>query len=191
MEVALHAIFSLVKLAVLGSIYATLTLFIAKIIGRVRPNNWISKAAQQKIKFWFGSGATISAGLFLFAMTHWGNHAFGDTARLPLQYSKAIYEMNGSQSYIKDIDYKDGDLWIRAFAITKNFVVGRTNPDFVDTPKNYFAWNLRTNHVNYFETGVEYQEFARIRHLPSTQEFKGFWEYYSDFWHGWRFWTLL
>lgn len=191
MEATIHGLFTIVKLAVLGSIYATAALCIAICIALVQPHSWISRAVQQKVKFWFISGAAMSAALVLFATTHWGTHGFGDSAKLPLWYGRTICAVNGSQTYIEDIQYEGNDLLIKEFATTREVVVGRTGSDFAKTPTRYFVWTLATNHINYFDTEFVYQEFARAHELPPTQEFKGFWQHYSDFWHGWRFWTLL
>lgn len=191
MEVIFHGIFTLIKLAILGSIYATLTLLIFRLFGLIQPNSWANSASKKKFKLWFLSGATISIGLILFAMTHWGNHELGDSARIPLQHGKAVNQINGNQAYIEGVKYQYGDLWIDSFAKTSDYLVGTTNVSPVDDPLKYFVWNLKINSIEYFETKTEYEQFAVNNNLPLEKDFKPFWEHYSDFWNGWRFWVLL
>ncbi|MEC7264195.1 MAG: hypothetical protein VXW38_10675 [Bacteroidota bacterium] len=191
MEALVHGIFTLIKLTVLGSIYASLTLLIFRMIGLLKPGGWVNRVSKKKIKLWFFSGAIISIGLFVFATTHWGAHGLGDSARIPLNHGKSIHEINGSQSYITGIDYKYGDLWIESFAKTSDIVVGKIDTRAISNTKTFFAWNLMTNEVEYFDNKNEYEKYAKSKALPLTNSFMEFGQHYSDYWSGWRFWTLL
>lgn len=191
MEVLFHGIFTLIKLAILGSIYASLTLLVFRLVAILQPTSWANQVSKKKLKFWFLSGAIISISLLIFATSHWGSHGFGDTARIPLSYGKSINEINGTQAYIQDIKYKYGDLWIEKFAITSDFVIGRTKISPVDDPKNFFAWNLKTNHIDYFDTRNDLENFVQSKNLPINTEMRSFGEHYSEFWHAWRFLALL
>lgn len=191
MEVLFHGIFTIIKLAILGCIYATLTLLIFRVIGHLKPDSWANQVSKKKFKFWFLSGAIISVGLVVFANTHWGAHGLGDSARIPLKYGKSINLINSEPVYIEGIDYKYGELWIGEFAKTADYVVGKTTTSPVDDPPDFFAWDLKTNQVQYFDTKSDFEKFAQSNRLPLTNEFKDFGDYYSEFWSGWRFWTLL
>jgi len=190
MEVLFHGIFSIFKLALLGCIYATLTLLSFRIIGLLKPTSWFNRVSKKKIKFWFKSGALISVGLVVFSSTHWGNHGLGDFATIPLRHGKVVNQINGTQAFI-DIEYQYGDLFIGDFAKTSDYVVGKTETSPVDDPRDYFAWNLKTNEVTYFDTKEEFEAYSEMNNLPKSKEFKSFWEHYKAFWNGWRFWTLL
>lgn len=190
MEVLFHGIFTIIKLAILGSIYATLTLLIFRLVGLLKPESWANQVSKKKIKFWFISGALISVGLVIFANTHWGSHGLGDYATIPLRHGKTVNQINGTQAFI-DIEYQYGDLFIGDFAKTSDYVVGKTETSPVDDPKDFFAWNLKTNEVNYFDTKDEFETYANKNDLPKAKDFKPFWEHYQKFWGGWRFWTLL
>jgi len=191
MEVLIHILFTLIKLAILGSIYTTIVLLFFKLIEFFQPKSCTNRIFKKKLRFWFSSGAIISTGIFLFATTHWGNHGLGDSARIPLHYRKTVNQMNGTQAYIEGLKYQYGALWVDNFAITSDYLVGKTKSSPVDNPKDYFVWNLKTNKINYFDTENEYEEFAENQNLPLEKDFKPFWNHYSDFWDGWRFWTLL
>ena len=190
MEVLIHGIFTIIKLAILGSIYASLALLSFRIIGLLKPESWADQVSKKKIKFWFISGALISVGLVVFANTHWGSHGLGDFATIPLSHGKTINQINGTQAFI-DIEYKYGQLFIGDFAKTSDYVVGKTETSPVDDPKDFFVWSLQTNEVNYFTTKDEFEIYADKNDLPKSIDFKSFWEHYQKFWGGWRYWSLL
>lgn len=191
MEVLFHGIFSLIKLAILSSIYAALILMIFRKVGRFNEGSWADRISKRKLKFWFFSGAIISTLLVVFANTHWGSHGLGDSARIPLKHGKSVNEINGTHAYIRDIGYKYEDLLVEKFAITTDYMVGRTQASTIDFPEPYFFWQLKTNKVRYFKNREEYEKFAMANNLPLSNEFREFRDHYSSFWHGWRFWTLL
>ena len=80
--VLFHFIFELIKISILGCIYASLTLVAFKIIGRYKPDSWFAKASRKKLRLWFLSGLIISVGLFGFMFTYWGDHGLGDSYEL-------------------------------------------------------------------------------------------------------------
>ena len=82
--VLFHFIFELVKISILGCIYATLTLVTFKIIGRFKPESWFDIVSRKKLRLWFLSGLIASFGLFGFMFTYWGDHGLGDWARIPI-----------------------------------------------------------------------------------------------------------
>jgi len=77
-------IFVLIKISILGCIYATLALVTFKIIGQYKPDSWFYKVSRKKLRLWFLSGLIISVGLFGFMFTYWGDRGLGDWARIPL-----------------------------------------------------------------------------------------------------------
>ena len=190
MEVLFHGIFTIIKLAILGSIYATILLIVFRLVAKLKQDSWANKVSKKKIRFWFLSGATCSILLVIIANTHWGSHGLGDFATIPLRHGQNVNQINGTQAFIR-VQYQYGELQIGDFAKTSTYLVGETEVSTVDDPEDYFAWNLNSNEVEYFSTKEEYITFADKNNLPSPSEFKSFWEHYQDYWGGWRFWTLL
>jgi hypothetical protein len=90
MEVLFHGIFELIKISILGCIYATLTLVTFIIIGHYKPDSWFDKVSKKKLRLWFLSGLFISVGLFLFMFTYFGDHGLGDSARVPVGHFKVV-----------------------------------------------------------------------------------------------------
>jgi len=190
MKVLFHGIFTIIKLAILSSIYATLALIVFRLIGLIKPNFWADRVSKKRKKFWFSSGAIISVFLIIFSTTHWGSHGLGDLAKIPLRHGKVINQINGNQVFI-NINALYGDLWIEEFAKTPNYLVGKTGKSFADKPRDYFVWDLKTNDVQFFRTKGEFEQYSQNHNLPESKDLKEFWEHYKDFWHRWRFWTLL
>ena len=63
------------------------------------------KILNKRFKFWLLSAIGFSITLLIISSTHWANHGLGDTSRIPVSNGKAIYQMNGNQTYITDIQY--------------------------------------------------------------------------------------
>lgn len=191
MEVLFHLIFTIVKIAILGSIYATLILLAFLIIGKIKPESWFAKVSKEKKQLWFSSGFVISILIIIYAFTYWGNHRLGDSARIPIGHWKSINQINGVWAYIDDLDYKAGQINIKEFAMTKDFLCAKTDISTVDEhPGKFVIWNLKTNEVEFYSTAEQYTEYARQNKLPMISNFKKFNEHYRDYWSGWRFWLL-
>lgn len=191
MEVFSHELFLTIKLVILGGVYALVTLLIFRLLSIFKPHSWVDSVSSEKLRFWFLNGALISLSIFIFSTTHWGSHGLGDYARIPLNYGKEIIQINGTQAFIENIDYKHGDLSVSAFATTPHYVVGKAKNRMAEHPEEYFSWFLPTNNIQYFYSKNTYKNYAKKNNLPDPSEFKSFWEHYNDYWNGWRFWMLL
>jgi hypothetical protein len=102
MDVLFHFIFELIKISILGCIYATLTLLTFKIIGHYKPDSWFDKVSKKKLRLWFLSGLVISVGLFFFMFTYFGDHGLGDSAKVPIGHFKVARQINGIDTYLQN-----------------------------------------------------------------------------------------
>lgn len=189
MEVLFHFIFELVKISILGCIYATLTLVTFKIIGRNKPESWFDRASRKKLRLWFLSGLIISAGLFLFMFTYVGDHGLGDGSRVPVGHWRAIQEINGTQAYIQD-EGPVSMLEIDKFIVTDDYVYGLTGDANENYEGEYFVYDLINNNVKTFEQEKEFNEYLRSKNLEIKPDYKDFSYYYGQHWNGWRFFLL-
>lgn len=187
MEVLLHFIFELLKISILGSIYAFLTLETFKIIGHYNPDSWFDRVSKKKMQLWFISGLIISTTLFIFMFTHYGDHGLGDSARIPLRHQREIQETNGTQAYIQDTGISA--LVLNKFIITNDFVYGLTDAN-ENYDEKYFVYDLADNSVRTFEQENGYLNFLTAKNLDTRPDYKDFSYYYKQHWSGWRFWTL-
>ncbi len=190
MEVLFHLIFTLVKIAILGSVYATLILLAILIIGKIKPDSWFAKISNEKKQLWFSSGFVVSILIIIYAFTYWGNHGLGDSSRIPVGHWKIIHQTD-LWAYIDNVDYGSGQLPIQEFAKTKNFICAKTGISPIERPPGEFViWDLKTNEVKFLSDEFEYAEFAERNKLPTISDFKKFNAHYRDYWNGWRFWLL-
>ncbi len=191
MEVIFHLILTIIKISILGSVYATIILVSFGLLGKFFPESFFNKASKEKRKLWFSSGFVTSILIILYAFTYWGNHGLGDGARIPVGHWKSVCQTDGMWSYIKNIDYDAGQVSIKEYALTNSFVCARTGNSTVENyPGDYVIWNLKTNKVEFYLNENQYAEYAIRNQLPSISEFKSFNKHYKDYWGGWRFWLL-
>lgn len=188
MEALFHGIFELIKISILGCIYATTTLLIFKLIGRYKPNSWFDRASRKKLRLWFLSGLLISFGLFFFMFTYLGNHGLGDNARVPVGHWRAIHEVNGT-AYIQD-EGPISMLTMNKFIVTDDFIYGQVGEINANYKGEYFAYDLVNNEVKTFEKEKDYLDFLITKNLDTKPDYKDFSYYYSRHWNGWRFWLL-
>lgn len=189
MEALFHLIFELVKISILGCIYATLMLAIFKIIGHYKPDSWFSRVSKKKMRLWFSSDLIISVGLFLFMFTYFGDHGLGDSARVPVGHWRAIQEVNGMQAFIQD-EGPISMIEIDKFIVTADFVYGLSGDATENYDGKFFVYDLANNIVNTFEQEKEYSDFLISKNLDTKPAYKDFNYYYRQYWSGWRFWTL-
>jgi hypothetical protein len=183
MEVIIHFIFELIKIPILGGIYATIPFIIIVIIGHLKPASVFGHLSKKKIKLWFFAGLLISFGLFIFSFTYWGNHGLGDNSQLPIGHHKVvcfgghahITDNKGDQISIKNFTY-DTD---RLYASSVQNSNGGTKYD-------YLVWDLPTGEVKFYKSEEEYLYTAKLNDFPDSANFEDFWKHYNRHWHGWR-----
>ena len=189
MEVLFHFIFELIKISILGCIYATLTLLSFKFIGHFKPNTWFYRASRKKLRLWFLSGLFISIGLFFFMFTYYGEHGLGDSARVPVGHWRAIQQVNGTQAYIQD-EGPVAMIEIDDFIVTDNYIYGLTGDMNENYDGDYFVYDLVENNVTTFKSKIEFTDFLKEKNLEINPDYKNFGYYYGKYWGGWRFWVL-
>ena len=188
MEVMFHFIFELIKISILGCIYATLTLVTFKIIGHYKPDSWFDKVSKKKLRLWFLSGLVISVGLFLFMFTYFGDHGLGDSARVPIGHFKVVRQINGSDTYLQNS--KGDQLGITNFDYDSDRLYAETQREFNGEKGDFVVWDLRDDNWIFYRTKDDYLKEAKKNNYPTPETFEDFFTFYKRHWHGWRFWLL-
>jgi hypothetical protein len=186
MEVLFHLIFELIKISILGCIYATLTLLTFKIIGHYKPDSWFDKVSKKKLRLWFLSGLVISVGLFFFMFTYFGDHGLGDSAKVPIGHFKVV--RHGIDTYLQNS--KGDQLGIKNFTFDKDNLYAETQGEFNGKNGDYVIWNLRTDSWTYYKTKDDYLSVAKHKNYPTPENFEDFFKHYKRHWHGCRFFLL-
>ncbi|OON67855.1 hypothetical protein [Hymenobacter sp. CRA2] len=187
MEALFHLAFTLVKIAVQASLYATLLLGLCRLVAAFRPGGLLADAARRPGRLWWASGFVLSGALFWHSFTYWGNHGLGDYSRVPLGHGEALEELNGTDAYFAPTELPDtvGDqLHLEAYQITDDVLCAAT------TERSYFTYDLRTKQYQDFPDQAAYAAFAAAHGLPAPNQFESFQAHYSRYWGGWRFWLL-
>ena len=192
MEVLFHFVFELIKISILGCLYATIIIFLLELILKFKPNEWIERILYRKKRAWFVIGFLFSISLFIFLFSYWGNHGLGDSARIPIGYGKEISNTNWTKyanfNGIKSLD--GNDIYTTKFKIDKNILCGNYDSDFYDYKNRYFVYNLELNQLTEFKSEAEYNNYADKNGISKTNQFLTFEDNYENYWNGWRFWLL-
>lgn len=190
MEVLFHFIFQLIKIAILGSAYAAITILLFEVIGHSRQNSWFNNISK-KLSFWTLCGR-ISFGLFIFMFTYYGDHGLGDNAKIPLGHGIVMENTNwdnyGHIDGVKTIDKID--IETTKFNVTDNKLIGNLESDFYEFKNSYFIYDIESEEMKEFLTKAEFDIFAAENKLANSNKLLTFEENYSNHWRGWRFWLL-
>lgn len=138
---------------------------------------------------WIMSYIAIYVGLFLYMFTFWGSHGLGDSARVPIAHWREIHELNCTQAYIQS-DKHVSIVLIDKFFVTDDFVYGLLTKDNENYDGLFFVYDLTSNTINTFKQEHLYVNYLKANRLELNIEYKDFDYYYSQHWHGWRFWIL-
>ena len=182
MEALIHLVLELIKTAILGSLYATLALWIFRAVGRRKPGGWCDRVSKRKFGFWLLGGFVISIGLLAYLFTC-GDHGLGESARVPVGHSKAALQLDGRIGWIET---SEGQVNIGDFAVEKGKLFAETGNKRGD----YVVWNLRTDELTFYETEHDYLAAAAENNYPTPERFEWFAAHYRRHWGGWRFWLL-
>jgi hypothetical protein len=186
-EFLFHFIFTLIKIALQASVYATILLFLVAAYAGFYPHSALARASTRPKRFWWLGGFCISAALLLFSFTYWGNHGLGDYARIPLGHGEAMEEINGMEAYFEaevPLKLSADRPFIESFQVADDVLCGQAND------KSFFTYDLVTKQQRSFSDASEYATYAAQHSLPAVSELKPFGKQYSDYWGGWRFWLL-
>lgn len=183
MTVLFHFMFECIKIILLSTFYTTLVLLLLSkgdykyVILQVK--RLIQLKYVNKIHF------SICLLLFVYMFTYYGDHGLGDYARIPLGYKKNIERID-STTLIKT---KKKTHFVHKFYKQNHLVFIQAQPGPLTKQVQYYlVWNLKTDTFKTFESPEFLTEFYNSSF--NLNAFKTFWENYSDYWHGWRFWLL-
>lgn len=192
MEVLFHLVFELIKISILGCLYATIIIYLLKLIAKFKPSYWIERILKRKKRAWFVIGFLVSISLFTFLFSYWGNHELGDSGRIPIGYEKEILNTNWTKyAKFEGVKSQDGnDIYTTKFIIEGNKLCGNYDSDFYDYKNSYFIYDLELNLLTEFKTELEYNNYAVKNEIPKTNELLSFETNYGNYWNGWRFWLL-
>ena len=141
-------------------------------------------------RFWLKVAGITGLFLVFFSKTHWGDHGMGDSSRIPLRHGREIVEVN-NRGYISESNYPYGILEIGNFEITDDFVFTFTPSCTEDSPDEFVIWDLESNDVKFIESYEDYLKTTEKYNLPEVTEYKSYYENFSEYWLGWRFWLFL
>jgi hypothetical protein len=188
MESLGHFIFELIKITILGFFYSWILFFLYNRIPENTKPEWCKKVLKSKKTLWFG----ISLFLLFYMFTPYGNHGLGDSARIPLNFTKEISNTNWTEfGRLNGIKTScDNDVELTHFIIKNNKLYGNLKSDFYDYNNSYFIYDLKSEKLQEFENEFSYNEYTRLNSLPKSYELKNFSENYKSYWSGWRFFLL-
>ena len=140
MEVLIGFIGSLIKIGILSSIYALLTLWTFKLIGKFRPNSWFERVSTNKRRLWSISGLIFSLGLLFYLFSYWGFHGFGDGPRIPIGHGLIVDNTNWTEyGYVEEIKTTDTIVVeMTKFTVVDNKLIGNLDSWFYDYKNSYF-----------------------------------------------------
>lgn len=188
MESLGHFLFELLKITILGFIYATILYYIYKLIPENKKPEWIKSWLKNKKRLWL----SISLFLLFYMFTPYGYHGLGDSARIPISFTEEISNINWTKyaqlDNIKSIE--DNDIYLTRFKIVNNTLCGNLDSDFYDYQNSYFVYDIDSEKLEEFQTENDYNKFAESKKLPKSNELKSFEDNYQDYWSGWRFFLL-
>ena len=184
MEYLFGFVCTLVKIAILASIYATVARWLARLADARQLDNALVRASRNRRPFWRRSFAVAYAALFLFSCTYWGDHGLGDYARLPIGHGETVEEINGMTAYFDSLSLPSGAPKLTTFQEANGILCGLASDG------TFFTYDLSTDQQRLFADGQEYTDYAQQHELPAISEFLSFEQQYNRYWGGWRFWLL-
>jgi hypothetical protein len=187
MEYLFGLIFTLLKVAIQASAYATLLLILIRMWAAFSPDSGLAKFASNGKRVWWRSGLTASLVLCLIANTPWGNHGLGDYARIPLGHGLAMEELNGTTAYFEPvsiIETSDVITEVVSYQVFNDVLCAKTNDG------QYFTYYLGARHYQPFADSTTYNSTAQKLGLPVETQFESFDRHYKRYWGNWRFWLL-
>lgn len=188
METLGHFIFELLKITILGFIYSTILYYIFKLIPENKKPEWIKSWLKTKKRLWL----SISLFLLFYMFTPYGDHGLGDSARIPISFTKEISNINSSNygklNKVKSREHND--IYLTKFIKVNNILCGNLDSDFYDYQNSYFVYYIDSEKLEEFETEKDYNKYVKSKNLPKSNELKSFEDNYQDYWSGWRFFLL-
>lgn len=183
MEVLIHFLFEIVKIAILSAVYSLVLFIVIKIF---------SKKQTKDFKLWLKLNLSIYTLLFIFMFTHWGSHGFGDSARIPLKNGLALENIDWAPvASIEEIQTKNrSPVETTKFLIVNDKLLGNLESNFYDYSNRYFILDLESEELIEFENETKFDFYLCKNKLPDHNSLLDFKKNYNQYWSGWRFWLL-
>ncbi|HTF20688.1 MAG TPA: hypothetical protein VK658_21595 [Chryseolinea sp.] len=178
----LHFIFTIFKIAIQASLYATIILFLCRFVYKIANSRLLDRMLVEKWKFWWRTMLVISFGLFFYFFSYWGDHGLGDGARIPIGHHQDIRNGDGVWTYFRTSDHRQRHIY--------NFEVRNDKIFAEQDDMKYLIFDLKSLELLEFRNKEEYEVFAKKNKLPMTRSFRDFHAHYKAYWSGWRFWLL-
>ena len=184
----IHLFYTLIKIAILASIYALIISLIYKlfnyIIPRFKPDN---SDDFNPPGIWKPTAIIISTGLFIFSFTYWGNHGLGDEYRIPIRFKSSVNNGDGVSTYFVPKNQELGwQIHFIKFKVLNNYLCASLEDNLAENPYKYMIYNFKTDSINKFVNKTDYDKYAFKNGLPQSDEFIDFMTHYGKYWHGWR-----
>ncbi|MGG5210869.1 hypothetical protein ACQWU4_18265 [Chryseobacterium sp. MIQD13] len=130
--------------------------------------------------------------LFVFMFTHWGNHGFGDSARIPLKNGLALENIDwNAVAYIEEIKTENNStLETTKFLITDNQLLGNLESNFYDYSNKYFVLDIKTKKLTEFKDEKSFDIYLHKNTSSGRNNLLNFEDNYHKYWNGWKFWLL-
>ena len=183
----LGLVFTLLKVAVQASVYASLIVLFSQAWAGFSPSSALAKFTSNTKRLWWRSGFAASVTLFLIANTYWGSsHSWSGSARIPLGHGEAIEKFDGIIVYFEPDRpiTSAGEPGITGYTVANDVLCA----EYDDT--SCFTYHLETKQHKTYPDSASYNSFARTHNLPTTKQMESFNTHYARYWGGWRFWLL-
>jgi len=189
MEYLFGFVFTLIKIALQASAYATAATWLVGLAAARRPTSVLKHLGRDGWQVWQRSFMVACVVLFGFSCTYWGDHGLGDSARLPLGHGEELVALNGDETYFTGqtpfgVSDMGGAQQIDKFRVADEILCGQAEQTA------YFSYNLATKEHRVFADSLAYNAYAISHGLPASHELETFWQQYRRYWGGWRFWLL-
>lgn len=192
MEVLIHFLFTLVKIAIQASVYSFLLLIGFRLIAKKSPGGWFDQVSLQSKNFMLGFGSVTYVLLLVFLFSYWGFHGFGDGPRVPVGYGLFVDNTNWTEyGYIEEVKTSDGhELEMTKFVVHDGRLIGNLDSWFDTYQNEFFVYDMRNRSMVEFPSENDFNSYAVSHDLPPSLRLKSFYENYHERWGGWWFWLL-
>jgi hypothetical protein len=183
---ALFGLFFLtIKIAILSTVYALLTLLVLYIASKTTERKWLNRLMEKKFLFWFGMGFIYATVLFIYAFSFWGYSGLGDYSCIPVGNGFKVKSIDALTSSWFEPDR--GEYSRQADILNFKIIDRKLCAEF--TGFNSFAckdcfivFDTGTERIYEFHSPEEYSDFATKNNLPPQNQFKSFSDNYNEYW---------
>lgn len=183
----LGLLFMIIKIAILATVYASLTLLFFYILSKSVKRKWLDRLMLKKFLFWFATGFVYTVAFFIYAFSFWGYSGLGDYFCIPVgngfkvnsidACTSSWYEPNKGEKYSRQAD-------IVNFKIKdKKICAEFTGYNSQECQNCFIVFDTEEEKTYEFHSSEEYSAFAKKNNLPLQNEFRSFGDNYNDYWN--------